>query len=210
MHQITRTFAERIIRHELGHWIAAKALNFQPKRFSIEFTDDHTSYQGESEIGLHTLITAPGDTKSYLERRIIVLASGAAAEALEGEKVNRPMAFQCLMEGGKTSDLPRFRELIQLLRNIEFSIPTTDAECESQLKVLDDGLSMQAIELVEKEATLINKLASKLTSRLAEKTSSSMGARWYEVTLTAQELLSVPEMLQRFPSNDAKGRTDQL
>lgn len=58
MDQITRTFAERIIRHELGHWIAAKVLNFQPKRFSIEFTDDHTSYQREREIGLHTLVTA--------------------------------------------------------------------------------------------------------------------------------------------------------
>jgi hypothetical protein len=69
---------------------------------------------------------------------------------------------------------------------------------------------MQAVELVEKEAALINKLASKLTSRLTKKTPSSLGPRSYELTLTAQELLSVPEMLQRFPSDDSKGRTDQL
>jgi hypothetical protein len=200
MDQITRTFAERIIQHELGHWIAAKVL---PGNFSIELMDDRTSYEGKSEIGLHTLIAGLGDTQSYLRRRIIVLASGAAAEALQGQKVNRPMAFQYLMEGGKTSDLPRFRELIQLLRNVEFGIPTTEAECKLQLGGLDDGLSIQAIELVEKEAELMKKVASKLTSRLTEKTLPSTGARFHEMTVTAQELLSVPEMLQRFPPNDA-------
>ena len=80
-----RLLADRVAKHEMGHYVVARALGFRTGDVSIEIIGHAEGHRGTAEITLHEKIRSIEELRVYLERRIIVLNAGGAAETLPGK-----------------------------------------------------------------------------------------------------------------------------
>ena len=170
-----REMARRVAQHEMGHYVAARTMGFETGEVSIELTGFADGHHGTTEITLPEHLPSIDEITSYLERRVIVLYAGGAAETLPGrgapdQKVDVEEAVKiiCSPGAGAEQDHAKAKELIHVLRNIIGENPVSagmDA-VQEELTALDRRLFQRAVELVEKNAAYIVGLAANLADRV--------------------------------------------
>jgi hypothetical protein len=196
-----RRLAQRVAQHEMGHYVVARALGFRTGDVSIELTGPVDGHRGTAAVTLPQALRSLDDLRSYLERRVIVLYAGGAAETLPGpgaptRTVDIEQAIKVIQNPGMGAeqDHAKARELIHTLRNV--GRPDTDlgdeAAVQAELTALDQRLFTRAVELVEANADTIVGLASNLAARVPAIRSL--------VTLLAADLEALPAVRQIAPA----------
>lgn len=189
--------AQKLARHEIGHWIISRRLGFGAGDVTAKLTFGMgvppVGRDGGSEITLRQDLTSIEETKAYLERRIQVCWAGVVAEALDPHQHKVDIDEACRLASGQSgqTDAKIARELNQLLRNLKWS--SVEGDTLTQLKTLSDDLWERTIKLVEAESELIIGLAHNLTDRIR---AAGIGVK---VTFPAAEieaLLGVQQWVQ--------------
>lgn len=171
-----RQIAASVARHEMGHYVIARALGFMTGDVILEIREP-VGHRGAAEIILQASIKSLEDVRLYLERRVIVLYAGALAETLPyiaspTKRVDIKRALEILNTNGQGAeqDYAKVRELIHALRNI--SHPDTDladdGAIQADLYEVNDKLFYRAVELVETLAETITGLGQNLADRVEE------------------------------------------
>lgn len=185
--------ARRVAQHEMGHYVIARAMGFRTGDVSIEIIGPIDGHRGTAAVTLPEPTGTIDDVQTYLERRVIVLYAGAAAETLPqqhspSKKVDQQRAMEIIRKLGQGAeqDHAKARELIHLLRNVLHSTTDTldDVATQNELDVLDAKLFGRAVELVERYAEAIIGLGGNLSDRVT--------APKVMVTLPAAELEALP------------------
>ncbi len=174
LHQQHRNLAERVAKHEMGHYVIARALGFSTSDVSIEIIG-HNGHRGTSGITLSEKIESIETLRAYLERRVIVLYAGAIAETLPGlgapvKKVDTKKACDILnnSNNGSEQDFAKARELLNILRNTN-NIGTDLADEEAlnaEIGEINRKLFDRTVELVEEFAKTIIGLGCNLANRV--------------------------------------------
>jgi hypothetical protein len=205
-----RRLAVRVAQHEMGHYVVARALGFRTGDVSIEIIGPIDGHHGTAAVTLPEPIVSIDELCTYLERRVIVLYAGGAAEALAGcgsptKKVDVEEAVKIIRNPGQGAeqDHAKARELIHVLRNVSMpeSDTSDDAKTQSELDEIDAKLFSRAVELVEENAETIIGLAGNLADRVnAPKTKVKLDAAYLE------GLQGVQQIAQASPSKSANKR----
>ncbi len=185
-----RRLARRVAQHEMGHYVVARALGFRTGDVSIEIIGPIDGHHGTAAVTLPEPIGSIEELCTYLERRVIVLYAGGAAETLPGQgsptkKVDAEEAVKIIRNPGQGAeqDHAKARELIHVLRNASTpkSDVSDDAKIQGELDELDAKLFSRAVELVEENAETIIGLAGNLAGRVqAPKTKVKLDAAYLE------------------------------
>lgn len=186
--------ARRVAQHEMGHYVIARAMGFRTGDVSIEIIGPLAGHRGTAEITLPEPAGTIDEVRTYLERRVIVLYAGAAAETLPPQHppskkvVDLQRAIEIIRKPGLggEQDHAKAREFIHLLRNVLHSTTDTldDVATRLELDALDAKLFGRAVELVERYSETIIGLGSNLSDRVT--------ATKVIVTLPAAELEDLP------------------
>lgn len=192
-----RSFALRIVQHELGHFIAGRILGFGFDGMTLMIIGPLKGHRGEAAIKLAQRVSTLEETKSYLRRRIKVLYAGAPAEALgESLKVNVEEAVNIIKHPGlgAAQDYAKVRELVPLLRDLEYpdTDPADDAQVKIELDSIEPALWAEAVELIEAHAAAIKSVAAQFVDR---------------IKVPGDKLVITPEDLESFPEIQAIPRT---
>jgi hypothetical protein len=186
--------AQKLARHEIGHWIVARRLGFGAGDVTAKLTFGMgvppIGRDGSSAITLRQDLTSIAETIDYLERRIQVCWAAVIAEALDPHQRRVDVEEACRLAAGQSgqTDAKIARELNQLLRNLKWS--TVDGDTLTQLTTLSDDLSARTIKLVEENSELIIGLAGNLTDRLR---AADIGV---QATFSAAEIEMLPGVQQ--------------
>jgi hypothetical protein len=186
-----------IAQHEVGHYVSARVLGFRTGPISLTVFDFNRAHHATAEITLFCALRDLQSIEDYLERRIIVLYSGALAESLSNGQVDNAIATESLTKGGAKSDFDKVRELIQTLRNIRFPDATIEEEVQANLDALANQLWNKAGEIVTADSAIIEGLGRRLAGDLTHTNE--------KVTLSHDELEGLPVIRDRFggPASDA-------
>jgi hypothetical protein len=122
-------------------------------------------YSASSEVVLVKDLTADDSVSAYLRKRVQVLYAGALAEALINGRVHQENSLEYIRIGGAI-DYAKARELIHLIRNIEFGATENNEIAQTQLDKLDLELWNQAAGIVEQKHAFIEGLGSRLASEV--------------------------------------------
>lgn len=166
--QVTRERAFLIAKHECGHWLMATRLGFVAHDIEITITDLVRGHRGEASITLQTELKSVAEVRSYGRRRIGVLFAGALAESLLPDgQINWQYAIGQLEgeQGGAKDDFSKIRELLRILRSIEFQSPGSEEEHETQLKALQTPLWDRSADIIERDHEVLLGMAQSIVSR---------------------------------------------
>lgn len=192
--------ARRVAQHEMGHYVVARALGFRTGDVSIEITGPFDGHYGGAAVTLPEPLSSLSDVQTYLERRVLVLYAGAAAETLPlsapEKRVDNDLAVKTIRnpEHGTEQDHAKARELIHVLRNISdpAANPTDDIATQAQLDELDAKLWRRAVELVESYAETIVALGDNLATRVHKpKERVTLNAKYLESLPSVQKIVAV-------------------
>ena len=155
-------------QHEMGHFVAGKALGFRTGSVSLKI--DLMGHTASAEVRLAEPIADLDALRSYLSRRIMVLMAGSIGETLDHAKHDKPVdraaAQKILMVKGfgAEDDFSKCRELIRVLRNVTLlsTNPLDGAAVEAECAKIFEDLWAQAAALIERNATAVCCLASAL------------------------------------------------
>lgn len=169
--------AVKVVRHEVGHWIASEHHGF--KSGKLEITMLHgDGHHGRAETQTEGDLRSLEMLDSYLRRRISTLFAGALAESLsEDGRVNNQYAGKELTSGGAQNDHKGVRELLRVLRGMTFGPPPIhDEETNKQLQKLSDDIWKDTVAIIENNYELIEGLTHAIMER-AEKIDKPFGYR---------------------------------
>jgi hypothetical protein len=141
-----------VAKHEFGHWLMAARLGFVPRDIEITFTHLGQGHRGGASITLDEETKSIKAIQYYIRRHIAVLFAGSFAESLSlGGNVNPQYAIEQLegTAGGAKDDFSKIRELLRVLRGIEYPIPQSCDEHEQQLRTLQDPVWNRSGEIIE-------------------------------------------------------------
>jgi len=111
-----RWYVEQIARHELGHAVAAKLLGFKVNGITLQLTAANGDHVATTSLDLSTRSTNIADAMNYVEKRVIILMSGAMAE---GESVAHLMNTFYPAFDDASFDRQKCDELLQLYLNVK-------------------------------------------------------------------------------------------
>jgi hypothetical protein len=158
--------AAALCRHEAGHHVVARLSSFRVGSIRLQVDLFGGRRSGHSEVILASAVKCMAEVGNYLEKRVKILYAGAAAEALKGKRVDQTSAIEILHNAGGESDWARARDCVQLLRNIRSPQTTTNDEIQHQLDELDQMLWSETVEMVERCAEVIGRLAAMMESKI--------------------------------------------
>lgn len=177
-----------VLRHEFGHWIAARTFGFPGGGIVFKGND------AGSAVDLLPSIKTLSDAREFIEARIVILLSGALAEALDNKgRIDNPKAH-ALLKSTAANDHAKVREIVRLLTGIGFP-DASEAEFGDRLKDVDQKLYSRASALVHKHAQLIIDLAVFGMKRLDTAVDNGVGLD--DVELTSDELNKFPDLATR-------------
>jgi hypothetical protein len=180
-----------VARHECGHYVVARVLNFIVS--GPQLVLHLGGHRGESEIQLHMSASTVDEIVKYAEGRAQALAAGVLAESLDHGRLNIPKAINLFKDTGATQDYAKYREMIYLIRNIKYG-PETENNVKSQLQELDSKMWNDAAKLVELDHAIIEELAEMLADK-ATLVDQKVG-------LTSSEISSLASIQARFASRN--------
>jgi len=190
-----RRAAQRVAKHEAGHFIVSRVHGFPTGAVFATVLDSSGAFMGGSEITLARPLASLEDVSLYLTRRIQVLYAGALAESLTANgKVVNGDALSVRSTAAK-DDFSRATELIQLARNLKHPEPATHEEFQVQLNAIDGEAWNAAAACVEKEHLLILGLAGRMEEALM---AAGLGV---EARMAAATIDALPAMIARFAAN---------
>lgn len=160
------TTCMRIGQHEVGHYIAARLLGFKPGAISVTITDLHDGHNASAEVITACALSDKQSIIDYLNRRVIVLYSGVLAESLVDGIVVEEIAHESLATKGGIRDQDKAKELLQLLRNIEYPEAVGDEALQEGLTTINKRLWDKATILVQEEHVIIVGICRRLISEI--------------------------------------------
>ena len=183
--------AQRVARHECGHYIVARALGFATGFCSvtINFPNGH---KGEAETTLPTALRSISDIDAYLVRRVKVLYAGSLAEALDASGIDEKQALINIRTGGE-QDHAKARELIHIIRDLRHPDTTTE-DSQPELDAIELELWNGAADIVIAERDIIEGLGKRLASEVKDYETRAM--------LSADVIDALPSIQKRFPRQD--------
>jgi hypothetical protein len=187
--QHLRDLAQLIGRHEAGHYIVALALGFRPGDLKLKIIGPIEGHEAGAGIKLGQPLTNREDILQYLKKRVQVLYAGVLAQSLEQKKINNDAALEYITNHGK-DDYSKVRELVHLIRNIEYPDDNSEEEKQRHLNEITDDLWNRAAAIVEAEHELINGLGRRLASEVKEVN--------VEARLTEETICQLPAIIKRF------------
>jgi hypothetical protein len=192
-HPEYRSYAKRIIQHEMGHYVSGRINGFGFGGMSLTIMGPGLGHRGEAAIQpAESGMDSVEKVRSYLRRRAVVLYSGALAESLDESslKVENEKAIKIIQTAGMGADQDgaKAREMFHLLRSIEH--PETDlsdeARVQAQLSAIELAIWNEAATLIEAHAGAVVGVAEKLLDRIAHP--------GMPLVMTASELEEFPEI----------------
>jgi hypothetical protein len=196
-----RELARRVAQHEMGHYVAARLLGFRTGDVSLEIIGPINGHRGGADVILAERLLSLEDVRCYLGRRIQVLYAGAFAETLPPrqsptpKKVNIEEATKILetTENGAEQDFAKARELLRLLRNIQYANNGIDNDSvQKQLDTINNELWQCTVVLVENHADTIIGLAGNLANRVqCTEKKEVLEASYLENIPAVKELVSI-------------------
>ena len=161
-----RPFVLQKCRHEFGHYVIAKVLGFRTGDLSFRLTSLNGHHVGSSEVMVQTSTPDVPSILAYLERRIVVLYSGAMAEATSAQDVSMRLAKDIFARGGAEGDMVKIEELIAVHLNISQPDAMEDEARVLARRDLMSRLCQEAARMVRAEHSLISELATLLAQHL--------------------------------------------
>lgn len=185
-----RARARPIAQHEMGHFVIAKALGFNTGEVSLTLTG-FDGHRGGATLFLYEPLGSLPEICRYLEKRVLVLLSGAIAETLSasnvpGRGVNEKEASVIILGPTAESDLGKARELVAMLRNILHPQSLDRDETSEQKKEIMDRLWDRAVALVTQYEDLIVGLAGALVESI-----KPTGRETYQGIMTEETLAEI-------------------
>jgi hypothetical protein len=139
--------AEDYVRHEAGHLVAAKVLNFQTGKIVLRAS------QAEAEIILNPRLPDVAAATDFMRRRVQVLYAGALAQSLEKGRATPAMA-NVFLDSTAINDHAKVRELVRIVVAMEHPEVTDDVFATTLLQVAEE-LYLAAQKIVERQSTVI-------------------------------------------------------
>jgi hypothetical protein len=142
--------SEDYVRHEVGHLVAAKALNFETGKIALKAS------QAEAEIILNPRLPDVAAAIEFMRRRIQVLNAGALAQSLEKGRAT-PATANVFLNTTAINDHAKVRELVRMV--VAMQHPKANDDVFRQL-LLDVGeeLYMAALRIVEERSPEIEEI----------------------------------------------------
>lgn len=178
-------------RHEYGHMVSARALGFQTGEVTLRLTSLEGHHEATSEIMIHQPLHDIAQISDYLERRVIVLFSGAMAEAQSAEDVGGDYVEEiCCVGGDGARDMVKIHELIGLHLNITKPNQMAVKDVVVGRRELYSRLRTKSAKLVSAEYALIETLAVRHAEQI-----KTLNSGW---GYHAQDFEAMPEFRLRF------------
>lgn len=161
-----RELAKKLLKHELGHWLSAKELDFGVG--DIEITIRCTGPNSYQPLG-STMIYPPCESltnleqvETYLISRITVLVSGVISEfykngRLEVEKANSALDFSA------DTDNIKIKELLSIARPIRFNGDYDLEDFSGQLTTIYSECWGKSEAIIKRQVELIKYLSDELS-----------------------------------------------
>ena len=187
--------AIKVVRHEVGHWIAGEYHGFRSGSIEITMTKDG-GHRGQAEIFPDSDLRSLELAQSYLRRRISVLYAGVLAESLGDDgKVNNGYANHELQTGGATNDFKGIRELVRVLRGMIHGPAVDEKTMTKQFERLTNEIWKETTELVETNHDLIQGLTRVIMGR-----ASRIGTKFGHRAPTFRKIPVLAEWLAALPN----------
>lgn len=183
---------KEVCRHEAGHYVVGRCLGFRTDFISIRLLDVHGGHGAEAAVTLPQPITTLETLLKYAEDRIQMLFAGSLAQNPAYLHCDNANAADILQNKGGKSDFDKAVELIHVIRNIRYATDVTDSEAQDHIKLINRDLWRRAIEIVKKEAKVIEAVSRVLAAKV-----TAIGVRYQ---IDAGEINGIPEVIARFSS----------
>lgn len=151
---------KRIIRHEVGHWIVAKVLNFNPSIIKLSSRDG-----GGTDLCLIRSINTTEEVVMYLEERIQVLYAGCLSEKSYGDEpltVKQQKAAANTWNSTSKDDATKAQQILPIIRNIKFPSTSDQETANKELRDLGEELWKSTVKIIDSKRQEINYLAIKI------------------------------------------------
>ena len=156
--------AKPIAMHEFGHHVIARLYGFRVGDVNLEITRGG-GHNGQAAIYPATDINKLEDAIDYLEKRVIVLLAGAAAQSINFGKVDTE-DFDEILCTTASSDYAKIKELLHMLRSIIHTMCDDDAVMQAELTAIEEDLKARCISIVEELHFIIEEAALELTLKI--------------------------------------------
>lgn len=156
-------------RHEYGHLISARAMGFPTGEVTLRILSLEGHHIGTSEVMIHQPLREMSAIQDYIERRVVILFSGAMAEAACENDVGGDYVEQiCFRNEGAAHDHGKIEELIGLHMNVSQPGKMSAHDVIEGRSRLYAELRRRSAALVKKEYALIADLAAQHEAKLVE------------------------------------------
>ena len=195
-------YLRQIARHEYGHWISARLQGFYSDDVTLRLLSLNGDYEATTKIIANQPLADVATIGDFLERRIVTLLCGAAAEADCPEEITPNSIQYVLQQGGGAIDNGKIQELLALHVNIMKSgSQLSDEDAFRAIHVLLTKLTTRAVKLVANEFALIDSLAEQHVKQLQPTTK---GWGWGYQGNDIEALPGVQERLARLVVDNSK------
>lgn len=183
-----REVAEKVARHEVGHAVIACAMGFRigAAGVSIQVLSENGDHVGKTNMLLDRHTATIAEVVEYLEKRVVVLMSGAMAEASSLNQVGR--TFDVAFAG---TDSLQASELMRISLNIQGKLS------DQHVAPYGAALCARTRDCVKDEYELIASIARRLAGRI-HVYGTGTGC-------SADEFYGFPEIHQRFGQRPSPG-----
>jgi hypothetical protein len=155
-----------VARHEMGHFILARALGFKAESVAIEIFQ-RGGHRGECSLVLNQKIDSMADVRDFLERRAKILCGGVMAESMEKGHYDNTYACKAMMVGGGADqDYAKYREIIWLLRNVRYPLVDNQIVMHAQAAKIEREIWESASKAIEAEKELILGLSETVAGKV--------------------------------------------
>jgi hypothetical protein len=142
--------SEDHIRHEAGHLVAAKILNFETGKIVLRAS------QAEAEIILQPRFPDILTAIEFMRRRIQVLYAGALAQSLENGKAV-PKNANAFLDSTAVNDHSKARELVRFVVAMEYPEASDDVFA-AKLTEVGEALYTAALNIIEQQSPVIEEV----------------------------------------------------
>lgn len=184
---------ERILNHELGHWLAATHFGFHIDHLAIE-GDRLGNKSGYVNMYPRPTIDKISSVDDYLMSRIVILCAGAVMDdgwyrdlhTLSDDQRSR--LFNCgLIDKTGLSDHAKIFEHLPLLSAIRFGVPSSKTEEDDNFNLILNQAWQDAFDILQPKSEVLGKMLKAMLKK-------SEGRNSYRFTNQEMKSLEVNAM----------------